>query len=194
MKTRFNLTFLIVLLSITAYISVGQCPLKINYDAAGNRVYRGNACDPDCSLLVTNTSDDGPGSFRKAVTCAAEGDTILFSPALVGQYISLTSGAVYVNKSIHILQGSSSIIRLRADGVGPVLEYISGQSQIRYSYLYGSLEPHKEGRALINRADLTLQDVHLYDTENLIGSGSTVTNYGNLSINGSTKVIVLSSF
>ena len=195
MKNKILLSAqMIILIFVSCSWCKGQCALHINYDTAGNRVYRGNGCDPTCSLLVTNTNDDGAGSLRKAIACAAEGDTILFSPALIGQFITLTNGAVNVNKSINILQNGISIIKVKADGLGPVLEFVSGQSKLRHTYLFGSNEVGKDGRALINRDDLTLENVHLYDAEHLVGSGSTITNYGNLIIEGNTKLIVQATF
>ena len=52
------------------------------------------------SFLVTNTADSGAGSLRQALADAANnpgGDTIFFDPALSGQTITLTSGAITVN-------------------------------------------------------------------------------------------------
>lgn len=180
--------------SIFADKSLGQCPLKINYDAAGNRVYRGTSCDANCSLLVTNTLDDGPGSLRKAILCAADGDTILFTAALTNQFISLTSGSIPVNKGIKILQTSGTRIKVIADNEGPTLDISSGNTEMRYISLYGSDEVGKEGRALINCAQLLLENVELYDQETLVGLGTTFTNHGQLQILGQTKIIVLPSF
>ena len=50
------------------------------------------------SLMVTNTSDSGPGSLRQAVASAVFGDTITFAPALAGQTITLASGLVINTK------------------------------------------------------------------------------------------------
>src|SRR5262249_35263511 len=50
-------------------------------------------------LTVTNTNDNGPGSLRRALTIAHDGDTINF--AVTGT-ITLTSGALPINKNITI--------------------------------------------------------------------------------------------
>lgn len=168
-----------------------QCPLIINYDAAGNRVYRGNDCDPTCSTHVTTTADDGPGSLRRAIACAADGATITFAPALVGQYIDLTSGHIPVNKSIIIDQASSTIITVRANQSGPVFDHVSGSSELKYLKLYASNEVGKQGRALINRADLTLENIDIYDSDILQGNGSTLLNEGTMLIKGTTRIIIL---
>ena len=188
MINNMKLFLAILILSIKVN---GQCPLIINYDAAGNRVYRGNDCDPDCSTLVTTTADDGVGSLRRAIACAADGDTITFVPSLIGQYIDLTTGYIPVNKSIHIVQGSSTVIRVRANLSGPVMDLVSGDTELKYMKLYASSEAGKQGRGLINRDSLTLDNVEIYDSDILQGNGSTMVNYGNVLIKGQTKIIIL---
>ena len=51
---------------------------------------------------VTNTNDSGAGSLRAAIAAAANGDTIDFAPALNGQTITLTSGALTITQSLTI--------------------------------------------------------------------------------------------
>src|SRR5215831_11394468 len=55
---------------------------------------------PAATVTVTNTNDDGPGSLRQALAIAEDGDTIAFA---VAGSIVLTSGELFVNKSITIL-------------------------------------------------------------------------------------------
>lgn len=170
------------------------CPLLINYDAAGNRVYRGNDCDPTCSLLVTTTADDGVGSLRRAIACATEGDTILFAAAVIGQFISLTTGAIPVNKSIYILQTNATKVKVKADGTGPVFDFVAGDTGLRYVALYGSDEIGKLGRAVINRGDLLLEHTDIYDLETVEGAGASLVNYGQLEIRGTTRIIIAPTF
>ena len=51
---------------------------------------------------VTNTNDSGPGSLRQAITNAANGAVIKFSPKLDGDTITLTSGELDISKNITI--------------------------------------------------------------------------------------------
>lgn len=185
-KKRLTIFFIFVVSGLCS-----QCPLVINYDAAGNRVYRGNDCDPSCSTHVTTIADDGPGSLRRAIACAADGATITFAPALVGQYIDLTTGYIPVNKSIHIAQTDNTIIRVRANQSGPVFEQVSGTSELKYMKLYASNEVGKQGRGLINRGELTLDNTDIYDSDILQGNGSTVLNEGTMIIKGTTRIIIL---
>jgi len=55
-----------------------------------------------CSLIVTNTNDDGYGSLRYIIECADPGDTITFSSSLWGQVIHLTSTRIIIDKDLHI--------------------------------------------------------------------------------------------
>ncbi len=189
-------TYVVIMVYLWSSIALiaQPCPLVINYDAAGNRVYRGNDCDPACSLLVTTTADDGVGSLRRAIACAMEGDTILFDAGVIGQFISLTTGAIPVNKSIHILQSGATIVRVKANNNGPVFDLVSGDTELKYMALYGSDEAGKMGRALINRDSLTLEYIDIYDQEPVEGSGASVVNYGTLQVKGTTRILVIATF
>ena len=54
------------------------------------------------TLTVTNTLDSGPGSLRNDIAAAVSGDTIVFDQSLAGQQILLTSGELYITKSVSI--------------------------------------------------------------------------------------------
>ena len=55
-----------------------------------------------CNLNVTNANDAGNGSFRQALACAVDGDTIRFDQSLSGSTISITSGPITIDKHITI--------------------------------------------------------------------------------------------
>lgn len=52
--------------------------------------------------VVTTTADTGAGSLRSVVAGAAAGATVTFAPALSGQTIVLTNGAIGLNRNITI--------------------------------------------------------------------------------------------
>jgi hypothetical protein len=54
------------------------------------------------TYFVTNTDDAGPGSLREAIITAADGDMIRFAPAIAGQTIELSTGAIVVDKPLTI--------------------------------------------------------------------------------------------
>src|SRR5262249_25245752 len=68
------------------------------------------------TVTVTNTNDNGPGSFREAIASAASGDTIDFS---VTGTIRLTSGELVIDKNLTI------------QGPGAYLLTISGNNASR---------------------------------------------------------------
>jgi hypothetical protein len=63
---------------------------------------------------VINTSDSGPGSLRRAIADAHDGDNISFAPGLYGQTVTLTSAELVIDKNITI------------NGPGPNTVTISG--------------------------------------------------------------------
>ena len=69
-------------------------------------------------LTVQNTNDSGTGSLRAEVAAAQSGDTIVFSPKVHGQTITLTSGPV-------VDTGTSLTIQ----GPGAGLVTVSGNNQ-----------------------------------------------------------------
>ena len=68
-------------------------------------------------FTVTNTLNAGAGSLRAQVNRAASGDQIMFAPALSGQTIKLTTGAITINKQLTI------------SGPGALLLTISGSNR-----------------------------------------------------------------
>ena len=66
--------------------------------------YAADSPSGDCANgIVRNTMDDGIGSLRQTIACAASGSTITFDPALSGNPILLTSGEILIDKDLTIL-------------------------------------------------------------------------------------------
>ncbi len=83
--------------------SCGGCtdPNAINYDPF--IIVDDGSCVYGESLLVTNTNDSGPGSFREIVVNANDGAVIRFHQDLLGQTINLnTTDNLEINSSITI--------------------------------------------------------------------------------------------
>ena len=63
--------------------------------------------------VVTNTNDSGPGSLRQAVADDSFGDEpIVFSPALSGRTITLTSGPIEIGHNLTISGPGASLLTL----------------------------------------------------------------------------------
>src|SRR5262245_45984169 len=54
------------------------------------------------TLTVTNAKETGAGTLRAEIAAAHSGDTIVFSPSLVGQTITLTKGELAITKNLTI--------------------------------------------------------------------------------------------
>lgn len=65
------------------------------------------------TLIVTTTADSGPGSLRDTIAAAGSGDVIQFDPALNGQTIVLTSGALSVGSGITIEGPGPSLLTVQ---------------------------------------------------------------------------------
>ena len=113
-------------------------------------------------LTVLNTLDSGSDSLRAIVASANPGDTIVFSAALSGQTISLTSGQIDITTSLTI------------DGLGASNLTISGNGNSRV-FEIGS--PGSGGQS-VQLSDLTI-------TNGNAGYGGNILNYGNLTITNS---------
>lgn len=79
------------------YIGNGSAP----YGQPVNQTCSSIACGT-CNLLVSNILDSGPGSFRDALTCAGNGDTIKFATNMAGATISINSARLLINKNVYI--------------------------------------------------------------------------------------------
>ena len=53
-------------------------------------------------IIVQNTSDSEPGSLRQAIADAHAGDVITFNESLTSKAIVLTSGELFIEKSLTI--------------------------------------------------------------------------------------------
>ena len=72
------------------------------------------------TITVTNNSDNGAGSLRKAIADAANGDIINFS---VTGAIFLTSEQLTINKNISIIGPGAASLTISGDGATRVFFY-----------------------------------------------------------------------
>jgi hypothetical protein len=120
-------------------------------------------------LTVTNTKDNGPNSLRGDIAAAHSGDTIVFSPKLAGQTITLTSGELLISKNLAIL--------------GPA----PGQGLIKVSVGYGDSRVFEVGpNAVVTMSGLWITNGHAifnptpFDPSDGLGGG--IKNEGTLTV------------
>ncbi|MEZ4909936.1 MAG: hypothetical protein R2774_03640 [Saprospiraceae bacterium] len=174
----------VMIVTSTSVLAQKRC---YTYDAAGCRVMRDQSCDETCSIIVTNTNDNGPGSLRKAIDCAESGDTILFAANVIGQTIQLTSGPIKINKDIYILQQSTTSVSI--DGSAPVLQINSGATEIAHITLLAGCVPNLFGTGLLNYGTVYLKNITIIEDSNANCGEASVYNQGIMLIEGTTSIL-----
>ena len=74
------------------------------------------------TLTVLLNTDSGTGSLRQAILDATSGDTIDFDSALTNQTITLTSGALLVNKDLTFTGLGASHLSISGNDASRVLD------------------------------------------------------------------------
>src|SRR5207244_4354885 len=77
-------------------------------------------------IPVTNTNDNGPGSFRQALAIANDGDTI--DATGISGAVSLISGELLVNKSVTINGAGADVLAVDGNAAGRVFFITLGET------------------------------------------------------------------
>jgi len=191
-----NVKVIFIVLSFFCFLQIGyaQCNIEIQYDDSGNRIFRGNKCDPDCSTLVVNSNDIGIGTLRNAIICAKDGDDIIFQDSLDGQTINLEAAPIIVDKSIQINETDSAYasvyITLRATANHKIMEIEPNETVIIENIdMISKNGFNSNPRILLNHGTLTLKNLTLTDDGAFQGMNSTLLNTGVLNILESVNLI-----
>lgn len=140
---------------------------------------------PGCTFVV-NTDDDGFGSLRYAINCAAPGDTIDFSPLLIQDSIVLTTGKIDIIKDLYVNGNKSA--QLTVDASQAQRAFKTGSNTITIKGLKIIVGADPLGGAVLNGGILTLMDVDIYDPTNNATSVIETTMSGSLRISGTVTV------
>lgn len=139
-------------------------------------------CIDNCTFSVRNTNDDGPNSLRYAMACATPGSTIVFAPPVHNSTIALQSPIV-VTKNLTISMNAENTT-LQSAHSGYLFEILPGVTlTINNVHLVGGTGTNST-RVLLNRGTLLMTDVDIMDVLANSGSGKTIDNQGNATING----------
>ena len=131
--------------------------------------------------LTTNTNDGGVGSLRDAITCAGDGDTLVFDPSVLntGDTIMITSEALLIDKNLTIHQPSSGVVKIKTTGTHSVFTIDPlGELKLKNVHLFmNPSSPNTLGRAILNEGSLLLEDAMILERlQNTSGTGSTLHN------------------
>jgi PKD repeat protein len=154
---------------------------------------------------VKNGNDGGLASLRNAVGCANPVDTIDFAPAVLGQFINISTGAIEINKDIVIQPGDSGnfngteellrgfstderiiIINNSSD---PIFNVAAGKS-LKLSKVDLYVGEEEEAKGIITSGTLTLKDTSIFQKPGPVGT-AVISNPGaSIFIEGSTNVLI----
>lgn len=139
--------------------------------------------------IVTTTADSGTGSLRSFIASSAiVGDTIIFHPVLSGQTILLTSGQLFLNKSLTI-DGSGLLngIAINGNNSSRIFQVIDGHTVVLTCLTITNGRALGNGGGIHNGVGATLTVNQCSFLGNLAtNSGGGIYNAGNLIVNKST--------
>ncbi len=113
-----------------------------------------------CSLMVTNTNDDGPGSLRAAIACASANDTIVFHVSLAAATIVINSDRIMLDKDIVIYSTLAPRIKLQSQIIGFFDVGTGHEVEFRQLDIISGLSGNG-GAAFKNEGLLSLHDVSI---------------------------------
>lgn len=141
--------------------------------------------DFDCNTEVKNTNDNGPGSLRTAVGCAANGDTITFAAPVQGSTIVLNS-PLEITQDLFIQAATSESISTDATGVSHAFDIpVAAAVEMEGFTIIGGSAP--EGAAIHNSGQLTLTDITVVSGGGMPG-GKMIKNAGALTLKGTCNI------
>ncbi len=143
----------------------------------------------DCSTMVLSPNDSGTGSLRDVINCAPAGSTIHFSPSLMNQTITLTSGEIVINKNLILAGPGMASLTLSGDLNSRIFNIISDiDFQIKSMSLKNG-NASVQGGAMLLAGNLTLRNVLMQNNfENMTTPiAMTVTGSATVDINESVE-------
>jgi hypothetical protein len=114
---------------------------------------------PSCGLTVTNTNDNGVGSFRDALSCGMNGDTIRFHNSLAGATIEINSSVLSINKELVILSTLTPRVTIKSTITGLFDIQVAGIVECRDMNIISGLSPGGTGAAFENYGLLKLHNM-----------------------------------
>jgi fibronectin-binding autotransporter adhesin len=125
-------------------------------------------------LLVTNTSDSGPGSLRQALLDASNVDTVFFAAGLTGT-ITLTTGELLLNKDLTISGPGANVLRVNGNNVTRIFHVTAGHNITISGLTIRDGSVNNVGAAIYNeQSSVTVDSCALNNNANGAGLGGAV--------------------
>lgn len=151
------------------------------------------------TLTVLNNLDKGPGSLRDAITKSKSGDSIVFTPSLSGQTITLTSGSLALKTSVDIEGPGASLLSISGNDTSRVFDISSGLD-VRIAGLtitHGRAVGNWGGGAILNVGSALTLANDVFCSNRAVGSNADGSSMGGGAItnrSGGVLTVTTSSF
>lgn len=141
-----------------------------------------------CVMEVDLIDDIGEGSFRNAVGCATQGDTIRFAPEMAGQTIFLDSERIMVDKNLVILNEFLPRVNIQSNTIGAIEIAPGANVKIQNLNIISGIDGIPA--AILNHGDLTLQNAMINRNPNLpMNFDQLILNNGQLELMGNIVIV-----
>jgi hypothetical protein len=122
------------------------------------------------TLTVTSRADSGTGSLRAEIAAAKSGDTIIFSSALDGDTIHLTSGELPIGESLSIKGPGASLLDVDAGGLSRVFDITSASVAATISGLTISGGKAEDGGGILDQGGTLTLKADVISNDQAIGA------------------------
>jgi hypothetical protein len=139
------------------------------------------------TLTVLNPRENGPGSLRATIAAARSGDQIVFSPALNGQTITLTSGELLLNKNLTITGPGAGLLTISGNQASRVFEVAGSATDFISGLTITSGRATPAGGGILNAGTLTLSNATV--SGNLVHGGGGDLDFGGGIYNSGTLTV-----
>ena len=114
----------------------------------------------DCHT-VSNTNNDGPGSFREALACTMDTDTIFFSSLVAGDTIVLDTENLFIDNSVILYNTNPDPVVIRAGSDAVLLIIAEAQVEMVNIQLQSD---HPDHICLMNFGHLVIENGEFFTT------------------------------
>ena len=147
-----------------------------------------SGCVIDSCIYVYTTANDGPGSLRAAIECAANFDIITFSPEVYNSTIILTTDSIVIDKNITLEAKATNNIRVSSvfPQVATLETVFKIENGAQASFIGFSIDGAfgLDGSAIRNEGMLTLEEMTITAGGNILTNSVLMNRPGSMLVVG----------